>query len=282
MRPADIDLARQLVRTARRDFDLPVAFAGLGDRAGVTMGAYSGTQTDAVKALKIVSGRGLGGLALRDNKPGAVSDYCSAATITDDYQHAVVREGLKTVAAVPISGGRSRLVLYVAHRSNLSFGDRVKDGLMALARKASQELRIRDEVDRRMELAETAAANSGQEMVTTSVREELRELHAELRTIAASVEDADLRQRLINAGLGLARVGRSAPLPEGEALPTLTSRELDVLSQVALGCSNAEAAARLSLKTETVKAYLRSAARKLDTNGRLATVARARALGLLP
>ncbi|WP_018023261.1 LuxR C-terminal-related transcriptional regulator [Corynebacterium ulceribovis] len=282
MRPADIDLARQLVRNVRKDFDLPVAFAGLGDSAGVVMGAYSGTQTDAVKNLNIVAGRGLGGLALRDNRPGAVADYLTAATITDDYQFAVVREGLRTVAAVPIMGDRTRMVLYVAHRAQLQFGDRVKDGLVTLARQAGQELRIRDEVDRRMQLAETAAANSAQEFVTTSVREELRELHAELRTIAASVEDADLRQRLLNAGLGLARVGRSAPVPEGEALPTLTTRELDVLSQVALGCSNAEAADRLALKTETVKAYLRSAARKLGTSGRTASVARARALGLLP
>jgi DNA-binding CsgD family transcriptional regulator len=64
--------------------------------------------------------------------------------------------------------------------------------------------------------------------------------------------------------------------------PSLTSRELDVLAQVAMGCTNAEAARRLSLKPETVKSYLRSAAVKLGTRSRLEAVSKARRARLLP
>ena len=45
-------------------------------------------------------------------------------------------------------------------------------------------------------------------------------------------------------------------------------RELDVLAQVTLGCGNAEIARRLSLRPETVKAYLRSATGKLEVHNR--------------
>ena len=68
----------------------------------------------------------------------------------------------------------------------------------------------------------------------------------------------------------------------GVGLSRDTARELDVLSQVALGCTNAEAAARLSLSVETVKAYLRNASAKLGAKGRHAAVSRARVLGLIP
>ena len=62
----------------------------------------------------------------------------------------------------------------------------------------------------------------------------------------------------------------------------LTARELDVLAQVALGCTNAEAAERLSLKPETVKSYLRSAAAKLGTRSRHEAVSKARRSRLIP
>jgi DNA-binding CsgD family transcriptional regulator len=62
----------------------------------------------------------------------------------------------------------------------------------------------------------------------------------------------------------------------------LSARELDVLAQVALGCTNAEAAKRLSLKPETVKSYLRSATAKLAAHTRHEAVAKARRARLLP
>ena len=55
-----------------------------------------------------------------------------------------------------------------------------------------------------------------------------------------------------------------------------------MLAQVALGCTNAEAAERLSLKPETVKSYLRSAAAKLGTHSRHEAVSKARRSRLIP
>ncbi|PRC60968.1 helix-turn-helix transcriptional regulator, partial [Mycobacterium sp. ITM-2017-0098] len=54
------------------------------------------------------------------------------------------------------------------------------------------------------------------------------------------------------------RIGESAQPLLQTGGPPLTPRELDVLVQVALGCTNVEAGQRLSLKPETVKSYLRS------------------------
>lgn len=55
-----------------------------------------------------------------------------------------------------------------------------------------------------------------------------------------------------------------------------------MLSCIALGCTNAATARRLCLEAETVKAYLRSATRKLGAHGRHQAVAAARRHGLLP
>ena len=109
-------------------------------------------------------------------------------------------------------------------------------------------------------------------------------LHGELRAIAAELGDPALRDRLLAAGSALAGVGRApdagdVPVP---ANSVLSPREIDVLAQVALGLSNAEVGARLSLSPETIKAYLRNIGTKLGTRSRMESVARARLLGLLP
>ena len=70
--------------------------------------------------------------------------------------------------------------------------------------------------------------------------------------------------------------------PEEPPCTPLSPRELDVLAQVALGCTNSEAAQRLSLKPETVKSYLRSAAAKLGAHTRHESVSKARRAGLIP
>jgi DNA-binding CsgD family transcriptional regulator len=107
--------------------------------------------------------------------------------------------------------------------------------------------------------------------------EHIRQVHAELRRLAAGgvpVAPGDL------GGLAdrLAEALAGGPAPAGPLSP----RELDVLAQIALGCTNTEAAQRLSLKPETVKSYLRSAATKLGTHSRHEAVSKARQLRLIP
>jgi DNA-binding CsgD family transcriptional regulator len=125
----------------------------------------------------------------------------------------------------------------------------------------------------------TAAAGRPEHVEDPVRREELRALHSDLRLIAQELADDVLRHRVHVVCARLAALGTS-PLEEPSV--RLAPRETDVLAMVALGCSNAESARRLSLRPETVKSYLSSAMTKLDAHTRHEAVVRARRLGLLP
>lgn len=73
-------------------------------------------------------------------------------------------------------------------------------------------------------------------------------------------------------------VGQAGRAPE---LPTLTPREIEVLSHVAQGLSNREIGVRLHLGEATVKTHLLKAFAKLDVADRTRAVTRAMELGIL-
>src|SRR5262249_51138262 len=146
-------------------------------------------------------------------------------------------------------------------------GNRATSTLLGITRQLAGEIAVRDEVDRRIQLLEAAASSPPPAPEVSSGREELRELYTEFRSIALQLQDTELRGRLLRACDRFARVGANSP-HSAAAQPSLSPRELDVLSHAALGCSNAEIAERLSLLPETVKAYLRSATHKLGVHGR--------------
>ncbi|MYV57037.1 LuxR C-terminal-related transcriptional regulator, partial [Streptomyces sp. SID3212] len=73
-----------------------------------------------------------------------------------------------------------------------------------------------------------------------------------------------------------------APPAERNLPVSLAPRELDVLTCIASGATNAAAAELLGLRPETVKGYLRSSMRKLGAHTRLEAVVAARREGLLP
>ncbi|SDC22420.1 regulatory protein, luxR family [Geodermatophilus telluris] len=283
-RPDDRDALRAAVREVRAGSGMSVAFAGPVGSDSVRIEEIVGARTRYLRGLDVRSGAGLGGRVLREGRPAGVEDYSSALDITHDYDGPVLAEGLCTVAAAPVLvTGRPRAVLYAASRENGSVGDRVRDALGRAAARMAAELAVRDEVDRRLALM--AAASSGPPADADPARwEEVRAVHADLRLAAQATEDAALRDRLLAACTRLAALGGSREESgPGPAVPVhLSGREVDVLTQVALGCSNREAAARLSLRPETVKSYLGSAMTKLDAHTRLEAVVRARRLGLLP
>ncbi len=73
-----------------------------------------------------------------------------------------------------------------------------------------------------------------------------------------------------------------AGLRESQVTPgLLTNRELEVLTLVAEGFSNAEIARRLVVSTHTVHRHIANLMRKLDVNSRTAAVSRASKLGLI-
>jgi DNA-binding CsgD family transcriptional regulator len=274
LRPRDADALRAELRHIAATSSLPLAFGGEVHDETLLLTEFFGTRTSGMRGLAVLPSAGLGGATVVARRPLSVADYRSAATITHHYDGPVLEEGIRSILAVPVVvAGNSRAVLYGAYRAAAPIGDRTADLMLASARRLSHELHIRDEVDRRMRMREAQLANFGD---TAASAQEIREVHAELRRLAADAAPA-MGDKLRDLADRLARAGDAPP-----ACAPLTSRELDVLAQVALGCTNSEAAQRLSLKPETVKSYLRSAAAKLGTRTRHEAVAKARRSRLLP
>ncbi|WP_051105588.1 LuxR C-terminal-related transcriptional regulator [Parafrankia discariae] len=263
------------LRQARRHSGVPVLFAGTvsGDRLVLT--DFLGTRTTSMRDLHVSTGAGLGGRVVAQGSPAAVDDYVAARTITHDYDRPVLAEGISSVLAVPVRvRGRCRAVLYGALRERMPLGDRAREAFLAAGSRLSLTLAAREEVDDRLATAEFRPG-----LRDLADLEEVRAVHAELRSIAPAVTDPELRRRTDAATERLARLG--APLA-GTPTVRLSPRETDVLSQVALGLTNAEVAERLSLTPETVKSYLYTIMRKLDARTRHEAVVRARRLWLLP
>ena len=273
-------LLRNALAHIRRVSTLPVAFGGIASRGGrsVRLTEFTGISTDALRGLLITAGTGLGGRVLLTARPGSVNDYATDAHISHEYDRPVTTEGLRAIAAVPVVVNGSVFgVLYGGIREPVILGDRVLDAMSHAATRAGIELRVWSEVEQRLTAQETAH-------ITTAAREtragpqweQVREAHAELRSIARQIVDPELRRRL-------EVVCDQLTLPDSRPVRNpLSPRELDVLALVAVGCGNAEAGRRLGLLPETVKSYLRNAMRKLGTHSRIETVVAARGRGFLP
>ncbi|WP_313959785.1 LuxR C-terminal-related transcriptional regulator [Microbacterium paludicola] len=271
---------RELAQRTR----FPVAFGGLMAEGSVPVTAIVGTRTRSLEGLTVRPERGLGGRAMMELRPRLTSDYGSSRQITHDYDSYILGEGLRTLLAIPIIvDGRSRGVLYTGAWREAPVGGVTTAPAMSVAEAVASELRIRDEVERRVR-----ALSAQPQSVTGSDREELRESFAELRGISAEVADAQLRSRLdrleqrLLAFAGAEPSGATGPITRPIPTVRLSPRETDVLACAALGCTNSEIAARLGLREGTVKAYLGTAMSKLDASTRHAAVARARRMGILP
>lgn len=277
-RPDDTHTFRQALRLAHKDSSAPVLFAGRtagADAGALVLDSFLGVRTDLLNGLRVERGRGVGGYVLASGSVYTEPDYGSSRTITHDYDAAVLGEGLRTLVAAPVTvTGRVRGVLYAGTRSDAPLGGRAADVLVAVSRRLAGELRVQDEVDRRLRLLQHADFSAP---ASPDEREQVRSVRRELLELAESQADPALRERLRDLGERLAGPPALAPV----APVRLTARERDVLAEVALGCTNAEAAQRLALGAETVKAYLRSATRKLGVHDRHHAVQAARALGLL-
>lgn len=276
----DTRLVSRVVADLARRTRFPVVFAGLERDGLVDVSAIAGARTHSIDGLQVGLGRGLGGAALVEKRPRLALDYRTARTITHDYDRAILGEGIATLIAVPIVvADRPRGIVYCGSWSPSPVGDGMAHPAFEAAEQIATELRVRDEVDRR--LGELAAM-APEPRLPATVQEDLRESFAELRSIAASVGDAAVRQRLAAVEERLAGIAR-ADAPHVETLEIgLTPRELDVLARCALGSTNAQIGASLSLREGTVKSYLQSAMAKLDVSTRHAAVAKARRAGLLP
>ncbi|MGI5193838.1 response regulator transcription factor [Streptomyces sp. CA-288835] len=267
-----VEMRGALIRL-RRATGLPVAFGGLvePDRGQMRISELNGNRTTALSGLAVTSGNGLGGKTVALARPCAVTDYSLSRQISHEYDAAVAAEGLRSVLAVPVVVRRRvRGVLYGALRTAQPLGDRTLTAAVEAARDVEQSLVVRDEAQGLLAAAREPEAGAAWEQV--------REAHGALRALAPRVADPELRAELLAVCDTLAE----APAPVADGGVRITPRELDVLVCVAGGATNAVAAERLGLRPETVKAYLRSAMRKLEAHTRLEAVVAARRAGLLP
>lgn len=276
----DTDLVARAVGELARRTRFPVAFGGLERRGSVHVTAIAGARTRSIDGLVVQEHRGLGGRALVERRPRLAVDYRTSRSITHDYDRAILGEGISTLFAVPIVVGTSaRGVLYCGSWAETSVGDVVAGPAFRVAEELAAELRVRDEVERRVA---SATVIDSRMPIPAAAQEELRETYAQLRGITASVHDDALRRRLEEVERRLTQLsGAPDPEPIDEDI-RLSPRELDVLACAALGSTNAEIAASLSLRETTVKSYLASAMAKLDASTRHAAVIRARRVGILP
>nr|WP_069763790.1 helix-turn-helix transcriptional regulator [Streptomyces sp. LUP47B] len=268
-----VEIRRALVRL-RRTTGLPVAFGGLvePDRSRIRISELSGTGTTSLLALAVTSGNGLGGKAVALARPCAVADYSMSRQISHEYDAPVAAEGLRSVLAVPVVVRRRvRGVLYGALRDARPLGDRMLTAAVDAARDVEQALVVDDEARDVL-----VAVRATPRRADSATWEQVREAHAALRALAPRIGDPALRADLLDA---CALLTPDAVTSKGIAL---APRELDVLACVAAGATNAAAAGRLGVGAETVKAYLRSAMRKLGARTRGEAVVAARRAGLLP
>ncbi|MEW2386833.1 helix-turn-helix transcriptional regulator [Streptomyces venezuelae] len=282
----------------RRGTGLPVAFGGLLDGPRqVRIGELIGTGTRALQGLAISPGNGLGGKAVALSRPCAVTDYHVSRHISHEYDAAVAAEGLRSVLAVPVVVRRRvRGVLYGALRAAQPLGDRTLSAAVAAARDVEQALVVRDEVRSLLAVVRGSEPGGGGGVGAgrgagpgpapgptpgPGAWEKVREAHGALRALAPRVTDASLRAELL-AVCGRLESATLVPDHARDRPVALAPREVDVLSCVAAGLTNATAAERLGLRPETVKGYLRSAMRKLGAHTRLEAVVSARRAGLLP
>src|SRR4051812_22458974 len=271
LRPRDADALRAELRRVAEQSSMPLTFGGEVHDDTLLLTEFFGARTAGMRGLAVMPSAGLGGATVVSRRPLSVPDYRRAASITHHYDGPVLQEGIRSILAVPVVvDGSARAVLYGAYRAAAPIGDRTANLMIASARRLSRELSIRDEVDRRLRLRDAQLAGG-------AATEEIREVHAQLRLLAADPSAPPALQAQLRV---LAE--RLARGSSGGPAAALSTRELDVLAQVALGCTNAEAAKRLSLKPETVKSYLRSATAKLGAHTRHEAVAKARRARLLP
>jgi DNA-binding CsgD family transcriptional regulator len=204
-------------------------------------------------------------MAIARARPCVVNDYASSRAITHHYDRQVVEyETVTSAFAVPIhAGGRVVGVLGGGCRDESVIGDvtlrRAEGVAYVLGRDIASSLRAAPPAQ---------ALRTGRDEALTDIL-----------TVARHLTDPDLRARLERAHRALTCSSASAVAPPRAVM--LTRRELDSLRLAALGASNAEIAADLGLSTTTVKAYLRSAMRKLDVHNRTAATHAARISGLI-
>ena len=259
-----------------------VVFGGMVEEGSVAVEAVAGASKDRLASLIVSTGRGLGGRALTEGTPQLTRDYEIDPFITHHYDEEVLGEGIQVLIAVPtLLGGEVTGMVYCGHRKAYAEAAPQTGDLVRRVRQLSVDL---GRLGLRRPQPVTPVVEPLADLDSSS-REALRRTFAELRAIRSDVADDATRERLTSIETRLADI-LSGHNPESAPEPTtsvsLSPRETDILSHVALGWSNARIAEALGLRESTVKSYLNTAMVKLTARTRHEAVSIARAAGILP
>eukprot|EP01133_Synstelium_polycarpum_P022549 gene22549-27051_t len=282
-RPSDDDALRAELRRLHPKTELPVRFGGCVSDRSLTITGHVGTRSNILRNLRIDAECGLGGRAIAEQRPGAVQDYANSSHITHDYDYEVGTEAIESLMAVPIVvRGVTRGAIYGGLRANLPIGDVIAETMMRSSYALAREFEIRDEVDRRVAMLDTAAVEHGSNR-DAQISEGLTESVLALGEIAANLEDMALSAQVLAVEAKLRALASPKPSANTPVANTvvLSPREREVMGYVALGLRNAEIAERLSLSVETIKTYMRNLMGKLDVRSRHEAVVEARRQGLI-
>lgn len=273
----DDDAIRAALTALKTATGIPVAMYGTllpDNRLQITQ--WIGLRTPALQNLVVDAGAGVGGRVVTTRRAVGISDYTRANVISHEYDKQIQDEGLHSLVAVPVIVQREiRGVLYVGVHSPVRLGDKVIEEVTMTARTLEQDLAVNSAMRSADGGANQAGAKAGRTM-NGAEWEQVRATHSKLRMLTNRVQDDELRKELeqiCEQMVSPVRVKQTTKL---------SARELDVLSCVALGHTNVEAAEEMGIGAETVKSYLRSVMRKLGAHTRYEAVNAARRIGALP
>lgn len=272
----DDEAIRSALTTLKNSTSIPVTmYATLLADNRLQITQWVGLRTPALQNLIMEPGTGVGGRVVSTRRPVGVSDYVRANIISHENDQVMQDEGLHSLLAVPVIVRREiRGVLYVGVHSPVRLGDKVIEEVTMTARCLEQDFAV-NSVLRQFEASVPATPRSNRSM-NGAEWEQVRSTHSKLRMLANRVDDDNMRKEievLCEQMVSPVRVKQST---------RLSARELDVLSCVALGHTNVEAAEEMGIGAETVKSYLRSVMRKLGAHTRYEAVNAARRIGALP
>lgn len=272
----DEDAIRSALASLKTATGIPVTmYASVQPDNRLQITQWVGLRTPALQNLIIEAGVGVGGRVLATRRPVGVSDYTRANVISHEMDSVIQDEGMHSIVAVPVIVTREvRGVLYVGVHSPVRLGDKVIEEVTMTARTLEQDLAV-NAAARRTE-GVRAGANKQGRLMNGAEWEQIRSTHSKLRMLANRIEQEDIRtelEELCDQMVAPVRVKQTTKL---------SARELDVLSCVALGHTNVEAAEEMGIGAETVKSYLRSVMRKLGAHTRYEAVNAARRIGALP
>ncbi|GAA4840278.1 GAF domain-containing sensor histidine kinase [Saccharopolyspora rosea] len=188
---------------AKRIRDVCGAHIGLagpveGDRL-LVLRQWNGTWATGLHDLNVPTGLGLGGLALAEQRPVWVADYCRSDLITHDFDVPISADGIRTMLAVPMMrGGQVHGVVYAAMRAITDFSGRELDAAVDLADGGALALETAAAARRQREHAAAAERRRIAAELHDSVGAQLFRIGAELRDLRALAGGTALVERLLS------------------------------------------------------------------------------------